>query len=107
MLPADMGLRPGVSAYLPRPAATPPMARPREVVRLSSGDTLRLPAGPVRRAFKGRTLTMYGFNGQYPGPLLVVPQGARVVVILANALDQPTTVHWHGDRKSTRLNSSH
>jgi hypothetical protein len=72
MLPAEMALRPTVGAYLPTPAtgASVPTARPRELVRLRSGDTLRLTAGLVRRAFKGRTITMYGFNGQYPGPLL-------------------------------------
>ena len=105
MLPAEMALRPNVTAYLPgagRSAAVPP-ARPREVVTLKAGDTLRLAAGLVRRAFKGRTLIMYGFNGQYPGPLLRVAQGAEVVVDFSNALDQPTTVHWHGVRLDNRF----
>jgi FtsP/CotA-like multicopper oxidase with cupredoxin domain len=100
MLPAEMTLRPNVAPYLPRVAGTDrlPLARPREVVRLASGDTLRLTAGIVRRQFKGRTLTTFAFNGQYPGPLLQVAQGAQVTVELTNALDQPTTVHWHGIR---------
>ncbi|HVE79465.1 MAG TPA: multicopper oxidase family protein, partial [Gemmatimonadaceae bacterium] len=104
MLPAEMALRPGVAPYLP-PAApeNAPAARPRALVRLRSGDTLRLTAGIVRRTLKGRSYTMYGFNGQYPGPLLVVPQGAAVVVELTNALDQPTTVHWHGVRLDNRF----
>jgi FtsP/CotA-like multicopper oxidase with cupredoxin domain len=46
---------------------------------------------------------MYGFNGQYPGPLLHVAQGAEIVVDFANALDQPTTVHWHGVRLDNRF----
>jgi suppressor of ftsI len=105
MLPAEMALRPNVAAYLPAAAANAsvPMARPREVVTLKAGDTLRLAAGLVRRAFKGRTLLMYGFNGQYPGPLLRVAQGAEVVVDFSNALDQPTTVHWHGIRLDNRF----
>jgi FtsP/CotA-like multicopper oxidase with cupredoxin domain len=41
---------------------------------------------------------MYGFNGQYPGPLIRATRGATMVVELTNALDQPTTVHWHGVR---------
>ena len=45
---------------------------------------------------------MYGFNGQYPGPLLRVAQGAEVVDF-SNALDQPTTVHWHGIRLDNRF----
>ena len=102
MLPAEMELRPSIAPYLPR-ADSAPAAVPRRLVRLSNGDTLRLTAGIVRRSFKGRTITMYGFNGQYPGPLLDVPQGAEVVVELRNALDQPTTVHWHGVRLENRF----
>ena len=100
MLPAEMKLRPNVAPYLPRPANADslPVAEPRKLIRLTSGDTLRLTAGIVRRPFKGRTLTMFAFNGQYPGPLLQVAQGAEVTVELTNALDQPTTVHWHGIR---------
>jgi len=105
MLPAEMTLRPNVAPYLPRTANTDslPLARPRQLVRLTSGDTLRLTAGIVRRLFKGRTLTLFAFNGQYPGPLLEVAQGAEVTVELTNALDQPTTVHWHGIRLDNRF----
>ena len=105
MLPAEMALRPGVSPYLPREraGARVPAARARELARLRHGDTLRLSAGLVRRTFKGRPVTMYGFNGQYPGPLIWVPQGAEVVVEFRNELDQPTTVHWHGIRLDNRF----
>src|SRR5215203_6976225 len=100
MLPAEMTLRPTVAPYLPRVAerTNVPLVEPRRMIRLSSGDTLRLAAGMVRRPFKGDTLTMFAFNGQHPGPLLQVTQGAEVTVELTNALDQPTTVHWHGIR---------
>jgi FtsP/CotA-like multicopper oxidase with cupredoxin domain len=100
MLPAEMTLRPNAAPYLPHPQNPDslPVAEPRKLIRLASGDTLRLTAGIVRRPFKGRTLTMFAFNGQYPGPLLQVAQGAQVTVELTNALDQPTTVHWHGIR---------
>ena len=100
MLPAEMTLRPNATPYLPRPrtGATVPVVKPRQLVRIGNGDTLRLTAGIVRRPFKGDTLTMFAFNGQQPGPLLQVAQGAEVIVELTNALDQPTTVHWHGIR---------
>ncbi|HEU4721254.1 MAG TPA: multicopper oxidase family protein [Gemmatimonadaceae bacterium] len=104
MLPAEMALRPATTPYLPRPGSVaPPAVRSREVVRLAHGDTLRLVAGLVSRTFKGRTLTMFGFNGQHPGPLLQVPQSAEVVVRFENALDQPSTVHWHGVRLDNRF----
>jgi FtsP/CotA-like multicopper oxidase with cupredoxin domain len=104
MLPAEMALRPAEGAYLPAtPTGGAPRARSRETVRLRTGDTLRLVAGLVTRTFKGRPYTVYGFNGQYPGPLLDVAQGAEIIVELANALDQPTAVHWHGVRLDNRF----
>ena len=103
MLAAEMALRPRVSPWLPRWSDTLPVVRPSELVRLEHGDTLRLEAGLVRRRFKGRDLAMYAFNGQHPGPLLMVSQHAEVVVELRNALDQPTTIHWHGIRLDNRF----
>ena len=104
MLASEMALKPAIGAYLPpSPVGGAPRARPRELVRLRSGDTLRLAAQLVTRRFKGRAYTMYGFNGQYPGPLLEVAQNADIVVELTNAIDQPTAVHWHGVRLDNRF----
>lgn len=103
MLPAEMALRPPVAPYLPRSDSAVPAVKGREQIRLSHGDTLRLTAGLVQRRFKGRTFTMYGFNGQHPGPLLQVPQGAEVTVEFVNGLDQPSSVHWHGIRLDNRF----
>lgn len=100
MLPAEMALLPGVAPYLPQANSNSrvPAAKPRQTVRLKSGDTLRLEAGLVTRTWKGTPYVMYGFNGQTTGPLLSVDKDAQVVVEFTNALDQPTTVHWHGLR---------
>lgn len=46
---------------------------------------------------------MYGFNGQYPGPLITVDQGATIVVRFQNDIDQPSAVHWHGVRLDNRF----
>ena len=40
----------------------------------------------------------YGFNGQVPGPTIQAEVGDTLVVRLANALPEPTTIHWHGLR---------
>jgi FtsP/CotA-like multicopper oxidase with cupredoxin domain len=96
MLPAEMVLRPEASPWLPRGDA--PAVRPRELVRLRSGDTLRVEAGLVRRTFAGRTYTMFAFNGQQPGPLIEVARGSEVTVLLTNRLPDSTAVHWHGIR---------
>jgi hypothetical protein len=103
MLPREMLFRPGVRAYLPTGTAATPDARPREVVPLADGDTLELEAGLVRRQVAGRSFVMYGFNGQYPGPLLVVTQATEITVVFRNRLDQPSTVHWHGLRLDNRF----
>ena len=100
MFPAEMALRPEVKAFLPSGPAPP--ARPRETVRLRHGDTLRLEAGQVRRTLKGKSYTMYAFNGQYPGPLIEAARGSEVTVEFTNRLSQPTTVHWHGIRLDHR-----
>lgn len=101
MLPAMQGVVPSVTPFLPGQMADPssvPESVPRRVVDLSDGDTLDLQAMIVRRGLNGRTFTMYGFNGQHPGPLIRVRQNTSIVVRLTNRLDLPTTVHWHGVR---------
>ena len=104
MLPAEMALRPRVAPSLPRPTGGEiPPARRHEIVRLANGDTLALTAGLVRRRIHGREHVMYAFNGQVPGPLLWVPEDAEIVARFTNALDQPSTVHWHGVRLDHRF----
>ena len=38
----------------------------------------------------------WGFDGSFLGPTLRASRGERVAVEVGNALDQPTSVHWHG-----------
>ena len=102
MLPAEMALEPQVTPRLPH-AGDVPDARPRELLELDDGDTLRLEAGLVRRRIHGRTYTMYGFNGQYPGPLLQISQHAEITIVFTNAIDLPSTIHWHGVRLDNRF----
>ena len=102
MLPSEMALRPAEAPWLPSPDPAAPAARPREVVQLKNGDTLDLTAGVVRRSIAGRDYTMFGFNGQYPGPLIAVTRGSTVTVRVNNQLSMPTTVHWHGVRLDNR-----
>lgn len=70
----------------------------RRVIDVHDGDTLHLTAGFVRRTIGARTFVMYGYNGQYPGPLIRVRQGGEIVVRFRNAIDLPSTIHWHGLR---------
>ena len=51
----------------------------------------------------GRTTRTLGCNGDYLGPTLRAWRGERVLVNVANALDEPTTVHWHGMHLPARM----
>jgi suppressor of ftsI len=114
MPPDDPRIAPMAMAH--SPPSTPPFlpgagtepggivaARPREVIELRTGDTLSLEATLVRRTIAGKTFTMYGYNGQYPGPLIRTRQDAEIVVRFRNSIDLPTTVHWHGLRLDNRF----
>ena len=83
--------------------ATLPEARPSEVVHLEPGDTFDVDVSIVRRTLNGHTAAMYGYNGQYPGPLIQAAQGSTVVVRVTNRIEGPTTVHWHGLRLENRF----
>jgi suppressor of ftsI len=96
-------LVPAVSPYLPADNDDIPRARPRELMRVADGDTITLRAQIVRRSIKGRDIVMYGFNGQYPGPLIQVTQASTIVVNFHNDTPHETAVHWHGVRLDNRF----
>ena len=101
-MPGMRHLTPSVAPWLPRADTTVPLAQPRRVMEAHDGDTLQLVAERVRRTIAGRSVVMYGFNGQYPGPLIRATRGATLVVRFENRLDQPSSVHWHGVRLDNR-----
>jgi FtsP/CotA-like multicopper oxidase with cupredoxin domain len=106
MLPGIEGLMPVVSPFLPGAGMDPsmlPAARPSEVVAMRDGDTLDISVSMVRRTIDGHELIMYGYNGQYPGPLIQAPKDATVVVRVTNRIQMPTTIHWHGVRIDNRF----
>jgi suppressor of ftsI len=103
------GLVPRVAPFRPGASVDPasiPFVRPRQIVRLASGDTLHLESGLVRRRIGDRTVVMYGFNGQQPGPLIEVARGATIVVRFRNGIEQPSAVHWHGVRLENRFDGA-
>ncbi|WP_238367683.1 multicopper oxidase family protein [Mesobacterium pallidum] len=72
---------------------------------LGLGPSLAAPAPLVARkarvqlAPEGYPDTeVWSYDGTIPGPLIRVPQGARVQRQLVNDLDEPTSIHWHGIR---------
>ena len=82
---------------------TLPAAAPSGRYLLNNGDTFTLTADLVKRTLAGHDLVMYGFNGQYPGPRLVVNEGDELNVNFVNNVNLPSAIHWHG----LRLNYKH
>jgi FtsP/CotA-like multicopper oxidase with cupredoxin domain len=67
-------------------------------ISLSDGDVFDLKASPISKVVNGKSLQMFGYNNQSPGPMLLVNQGDEVTVNFTNEIEFPTTVHWHGLR---------
>lgn len=106
MLPGLESAVPPVAPFLPGAGidpATLPVARRSERVVMADGDTLDVTVSMVRRTIDGHEMVMYGYNGQYPGPLLQAPKDATIVVRVRNEIELPTTIHWHGVRLDNRF----
>ena len=68
--------------------------------RMNNGvKEFHLVAEPViREIAPGMKATLWGYNGQSPGPTIEVVEGDRVRVFVTNKLPEHTTIHWHGQR---------
>lgn len=74
-----------------------------EPVELRPGEVFQLDARLVTHDVgTGRPVRMFAYNGQIPGPLLLVDAGSEASIEFTNRLPYNTTVHWHG----VRLNAS-
>ena len=45
-----------------------------------------------------KTIKAWGFNENFPGPVLKAKKGDTMIIKVKNNLQQPTTIHWHGIR---------
>ncbi len=70
---------------------------------IPDGAIIQLEAKPIVKSINGSNVTMYGYTGQIPGPLIKVRQGSSIYVNFTNNLDIETTVHWHGLRVENRF----
>lgn len=66
--------------------------------------TSHLRAGAFKRPFPGspEPATLWGFNDSVPGPLLRFRKDDKVSIGVDNALQELTTVQWHGLRAPPR-----
>ena len=106
ILPGLEGAVPIVGPFVPgmgMDASMFPEAQPSEVVPMADGDTLEISVSMVRRTLEGHEMVMFGYNGQYPGPLIRAPKDATLIVRVTNEIQMPTTIHWHGIRIDNRF----
>nr|WP_315233045.1 copper oxidase [uncultured Albidiferax sp.] len=101
-----------VIASTPATAAPliPPNGRPYNPVLTLNGWTCpwRMNAGVkefhlvaepvVREIAPGMQATLWGYNGQSPGPTIEVVEGDKLRIFVTNRLPEHTTIHWHGQR---------
>ena len=92
------------------PPLVPQTGRPYNPVVTLNGWTLpwRMNAGVkefhlvaepvIREIAPGMKATLWGYNGQSPGPTIEVVEGDRVRLFVTNKLPEHTTIHWHGQR---------
>jgi FtsP/CotA-like multicopper oxidase with cupredoxin domain len=60
------------------------------------GSEFDLSIGAARVDLGGATGRAIVVNGSLPGPTLRWRQGDTVTIRVTNALDEPTSIHWHG-----------
>jgi blue copper oxidase len=74
-----------------------PLPIPRLVDAEKEGKAVKLRIASGRHAFlKGKPVTTYGYSAPVLGPVIRVRRGDELEMVVENALDRDTTVHWHG-----------
>jgi FtsP/CotA-like multicopper oxidase with cupredoxin domain len=84
------------AAALPLAGALPRTAHTAEANVAEKADyTARIATGLVELSSEHIVSTTL-YNGQFPGPLIRLTEGKRVVVDIFNDTDTPEQLHWHG-----------
>src|ERR1700730_313837 len=87
-------LRSGAAAALAAALPNVRRAAAQAANETSADHTIRIATGLVEVA-PGRIISTTTYNGPFPGPLLRLKEGRRVVVDIRNATDTPGQLHWH------------
>ncbi|WP_203363734.1 multicopper oxidase domain-containing protein [Bacillus sp. REN10] len=73
----------------------PKVLKPDHEDNNSISYTIRAQQG-VSEIFDGIKTKVYGYNGDFLGPVIRVKKGMEVTIHLVNDLKEDTTFHWHG-----------
>ena len=66
------------------------------VFSVSSAGTYDLTIGKTTIDVSGGERTALSVNGSVPGPTLRFKEGEKLVINVTNALDEDSSIHWHG-----------
>jgi FtsP/CotA-like multicopper oxidase with cupredoxin domain len=80
--------------WLREPAWAQTPTRAEQAVLAGTAFDLRIGESPID--ITGRARTALTINGTMPGPLLRWKEGDTVTMRVTNALDEDTSIHWHG-----------
>ncbi len=95
-----------LAGLVPLLGALPRFARAVDAATDEQADyTLRIATGLVEVA-PDHIVSTTLYNGQFPGPLLRLHEGRRVVVDILNDTDTPELVHWHGQKIPTDVDGA-
>lgn len=61
-----------------------------------AGENIALRVGSDTLAIDGKLARAVNINGTIPAPLLRLKQGQKLRLTVDNALDEETSIHWHG-----------
>ena len=61
-----------------------------------SGNDISLTIGRIEMPVDGKLGHAIAINGTVPGPLIRLREGQTVRISVTNALDEETSIHWHG-----------
>jgi blue copper oxidase len=74
-----------------------PLPIPKLIDAAREGNSVRLRAAPGRHSFfHAKPTPTYGYSASILGPVIRLRRGDEVEMVVENALDCDTTVHWHG-----------
>ena len=61
-----------------------------------TGPDITLTVARQHMMIDGKPYHAIGINGSAPAPLIRLREGQRVRITVVNALDEETSIHWHG-----------
>ena len=95
----------GVTAFT-LPLALPSVLQPSSTDATTDYYTITQSVAQ-QQLIPGKLTTIWGYNGQFPGPTIKARVGRKVVVTQINNLPESMSVHLHGGHTSPEIGRAH